>query len=87
MEVKVCMLTVEQYLEMHNDFTMDDIVEWFGEGAVKLYWAEMDGDQTGSFAGVKYDDGSYSVFGCNCDEEFVTFEHMVGRLVGEFNLD
>jgi hypothetical protein len=84
MEIKVYAQTVEQYLQERTDFTMEDIVEWYGEEAVKLFWAEAY-DETGSFAGVQYKDGSYSVFTYgDAEEEYITFGHMLEVLVGEF---
>lgn len=86
MEIKICIRTVEEFLQEQTDFTMEDIVEWYGEGTVKLYWAETD-DMTGSFAGVQYADGHYSFYGCRCDEEYVTFGRMLAGLVREFIQD
>lgn len=82
MEIKICCYTVEEYMK-HTGCTTDEVIEWYGEGAVKLYWAETD-DMTGSFAGVQYADGHYSFYGCRCDEEYVTFERMLAGLVREF---
>ena len=82
MEIKICCYTVEEYMK-HTGFTLEDVVEWYGEGVVKLYWAEAF-DSTGSYGGVQYEDGHYSFYGCARDEEYVTFGHMLEGLMYEF---
>lgn len=82
MEIKICCHTVEEWMKQ-TGCTKDDAMEWFGEGTVKLYWAETD-YMTGSFAGVQYADGHYSFYGCRRDEEYVTFGRMIEGLVREF---
>lgn len=84
MEIKIYAQTVEEYLQEHTDFTMEDVVEWYGEGAVKLFWTEAY-NETGSFSGVQYKDGSYSVFTYgDAHEEYITFRRMLEVLVSEF---
>lgn len=82
MEIKICCYTTQEYLD-YTGVTMEDVIEWYGEGVVRLYWAEAQ-EMTGGFGGVEYEDGHYAVYGCRLDEEHITFGRMLERIMREF---
>lgn len=82
MEIKLYCHTAEQYC-IEADCTKQDIEEWYGQGVKKLYDVATEYD-FGALVGVEYEDGHYSVYGCNLDEENITFARMLERLVREF---
>lgn len=83
MEIKIYAMTVEEYLDFTSDITAEDVAEWYGDNIVRIYWAEAY-DESGGFAGVEYEDGSYAVYGCNLDKEGITRGKMLEVLTWEF---
>lgn len=83
MEITLVCYTAEEYKKLIEGCTAEEFAECYGADAEKLFFARC-GDEEGAFVGVQCTDGSCNVYGCNCDEEYITFGHMLERLVREF---
>ena len=82
-EIKILCFTLEQFM-MDTGLTKEEILEDYGEGVEKLFFAEGEELNPGCLAGVQYKDGNCSVFGLNRDEEGITFGRMLEVLLSEF---
>ena len=83
MGIQIVVYTVQEVADVYA-VSVEEVHEWYGENACKLYFASCNGEE-GGFAGVKNKDGTYDVCGCRRDEENITFEHMMDVLISEFN--
>ena len=82
MKVEIHCYTVKELAEEQR-IPLEEILECYGADAVKLFFAEAEGEDC-PFAGVLCADGSCNVYGLNMDEEYVTFGRMTERLIGYF---
>lgn len=82
MTIKIHCYTMQDIVKDYG-MPLQEVQECYGEDAVKLFFAEAEGEDC-PFVGVLCEDGSCNVYGCRCDEEYVTFGRMTERLVGYF---
>ena len=82
MKVDLLIYTVQE-LAYDYGLPVEEVLEMYGEDAVKLYFTRV-GNNDGVLAGVLFKDESCAVYGCRRDREGLTFGQMLEILVDEF---